>query len=51
MTFKSPKTGAFFPVWVSYYAKLQMEIPEGKLGCNPGGISTSEKLKIIGVLD
>lgn len=50
MTFKSPKTGAFFPVWVAYYAKLNMEIPEGKLGCNPGGISTSKKLKIIGVL-
>jgi hypothetical protein len=27
-----------------------MEIPEGQLGCNPGGISTSDKLKIIGTI-
>lgn len=51
MTFKSPKSNAFFEVWVDYYQKLNMEIPEGKLGCNPGGISTSKKLKIIGKLE
>lgn len=50
MTFKSPKTKAFFQVWVDYYSNLKMEIPEGKLGCNPGGISTSNKLKIIGII-
>lgn len=51
MTFKSPKSNTFFEVWVDYYQKLNMEIPEGKLGCNPGGISTSKKLKIIGKLE
>lgn len=48
MTFKSPKTNVYFEVWEEYYKKLKMEIPEGKLGCNPGGISTSDKLRIIG---
>lgn len=51
MTFKSPKTNEFFDVWEEYYKNLKMEIPEGKLGCNPGGISTSDKLKIIGTVN
>ena len=51
MTFKSPKTKEYFEVWVDYYKKLNIEIPEGKLGCNPGGISTSDKLKIIGTVN
>lgn len=50
MTFKSPKSNEYFEVWADYYKKLKMEIPEGQLGCNPGGISTSDKLKIIGTL-
>jgi hypothetical protein len=51
MTFKSPKTEEYFEVWVDYYKKLNIEIPEGKPGCNPGGISTSDKLKIIGTVN
>ena len=51
MTFISPKTKAFFPVWVDYYKQQNIEIPQGQLGCNPGGISKSKKLKIIGTLD
>ena len=51
MTFKSPKSNQFFEVWAEYYKKLHMEIPEGKPGCNPGGISTSAKLKIIGTVN
>ncbi len=51
MTFKSPKTEGYFEVWVDYYKKLNIEIPEGKPGCNPGGISTSDKLKIIGTIN
>ena len=50
MTFKSPKSNEYFEVWADYYENLQMEIPEGQLGCNPGGISTSDKLRIIGTL-
>lgn len=51
MTFKSQKSNEFFEVWAEYYKKLHMEIPEGKPGCNPGGISTSAKLKIIGTVN
>lgn len=51
MTFKSPNTNEYFEVWAEYYKNLKMEIPEGKLGCNPGGISTSDKLKIIGTIN
>lgn len=51
MTFKAPNSNEYFEVWQEYYDNLKMEIPEGKLGCNPGGISTSNKLKIIGTLD
>ena len=51
MTFKQPQTNVFFPAWVAYYNDLKIEIPEGKPGCNPGGISTSKKIKIIGKLN
>lgn len=51
MTFKAPNSDAYFEVWQEYYDKLEMKVPEGQLGCNPGGISTSDKLKIIGTLD
>jgi hypothetical protein len=47
MTFKDPATKEMFPVWVEYYENLEMSIPEGALGCNPGGISRNEKLKVI----
>jgi permuted papain-like amidase YaeF/Yiix C92 family enzyme len=46
MTFKDPDTGQFFPVWVEYYQKLGVAIPEGEPGINPGGISRSGKLRI-----
>ena len=48
MTYKEPGSGDFFPVWKDYFAKLGMEIPEGKPGCNPGGISLSDKIDILG---
>lgn len=51
MTFKQPETNVFFPAWVAYYNDLKIEIPEGKPGCNPGGISTSKNIKIIGKLN
>ncbi|MFN3755939.1 MAG: YiiX/YebB-like N1pC/P60 family cysteine hydrolase [Flavobacterium sp.] len=46
MTFKQPDSEDFFPAWVDYYNNLNIEIPEGALGCNPGGISSSEKLVV-----
>mgnify|MGYP001019732028 CR=1 FL=1 len=48
MTYKQPGTNAFFPAWVEYYATIGKDIPEGLPGCNPGGISTSDKIEIIG---
>lgn len=51
MTFKQPESNEFFKAWVDYYQKLKIEIPEGELGCNPGGISTSDKIKIVGKLN
>jgi len=50
MTFKEPNSNTFFKVWVDYYSTLNTKIPEGELGCNPGGISKSNKLRIIGTL-
>lgn len=46
MTYKSPKTKKCFPVWVDYFKALNIPIPEGKPGINPGGISRSEKLEM-----
>jgi hypothetical protein len=47
MTFKQPGNNQFFPVWTEYYKKLDMAIPEGKPGINPGGISRSDKIDIL----
>jgi hypothetical protein len=47
MTFKEPDTKQFFPVWITYYEKLGIPIPEGEPGINPGGISTSVKIDIL----
>lgn len=48
MTYKQPGTNEFFPAWVEYYSAIGKDIPEGLPGCNPGGISTSNKIEIIG---
>jgi hypothetical protein len=47
MTFKSPITHDFYPGWIDYFKSLNLPIPEGELGINPGGISLSPKLDII----
>lgn len=46
MTFKEPTSQEFFPVWVDYFEELHLPIPEGKLGCNPGGMSWDDKLDV-----
>lgn len=48
MTFKEPGTDHFYPVWAEHYENLGMEIPEGKLGLNPGGMSKSPHLTYVG---
>jgi len=50
MTFKQPGSGDYFPVWIKYYHQLKVEIPEGKPGCNPGGLSRSDKITIAGTI-
>jgi hypothetical protein len=47
MTFKDKESGKFFPAWQKYYDTINIEIPEGKPGINPGGISKSDKIEII----
>ena len=49
MTYKQPGSDTYFPVWKAYFDQLGVPVPEGKPGCNPGGISLSPKLDILGV--
>lgn len=44
MTFKMAGTDQFDPVWIDYYKKLDIPVPQGEPGINPGGMSRSEKL-------
>lgn len=46
MTYKEPNSDNFFPIWVEHFKKQGIEIPEGKLGCNPGGMSLDNKITI-----
>jgi hypothetical protein len=50
MTYKQPGTNNFFPAWVAYYKSIGKNIPEGQPGCNPGGISKSDKIEVIGTI-
>ncbi len=50
MTFKNPGESDFNQDWVDFYKKMNLEIPEGKPGCNPNGMAASEKLERIGSL-
>ncbi len=50
MTYKAPDTDTFFAVWEDYFKALDVEVPEGKPGCNPGGLSKSRKIKILGTI-
>ena len=34
-------------IWQDYYTKLDMEVPQGELGINPGIMSLSSKINII----
>ncbi|KJD32008.1 hypothetical protein PK35_12415 [Tamlana nanhaiensis] len=51
MTFKNPKTKTFHDGWVKHYNNLGIAIPEGKLGCNPNGMASSENLEFIGKIN
>lgn len=51
MTYKKPGTGDFYPVWEAHFRQLTLPVPEGLPGCNPGGMSRSDKIRIIGFLE
>lgn len=51
MTYKQPNTNTYFPAWANYYKEIGKEIPQGLPGCNPGGLSVSNKINIIGTLE
>lgn len=51
MTFINPKTGKTDEFWKEFYKNLGVEVPEGKLGCNPNGLSKSNKIEKIKVLN
>ena len=47
MTFLDPKSGDTLHTWIDYYSELGVEIPQNKLGVNPGIMSLSDKIEII----
>ncbi len=47
MTYKDPETNSTFPIWEDYFHKLDVPIPEGELGLNPGGMSKSSFIDIV----
>ncbi|WP_413997918.1 YiiX/YebB-like N1pC/P60 family cysteine hydrolase [Flavobacterium sp. W1B] len=46
MTYKEPNSQNYFPIWVAHFAEQAIEIPEGKPGCNPGGMSLDQKIRL-----
>ena len=47
MTYKDPKTDELFPIWADYFDELNVPVPEGEPGLNPGGMSKSPYLEIV----
>ena len=47
MTFIEPETGKIMDIWDEYYKNLNFEVPQGKLGINPGIMSISQNIEII----
>lgn len=47
MTFIDPKTGKINVFWEEFYAKKNLKVPEGELGCNPNGLAGSDKIERI----
>ncbi len=47
MTYKDPETNKTFPIWEAYFEKLNVPIPEGEPGLNPGGMSKSDYIDIV----
>lgn len=50
MTFKDKATGEMSPLWVRYFNELNSPIPEGVTGTNPGDMSRSKIIDILGLV-
>ena len=50
MTFIDPKTGKTNAFWEQFYQSKNLQVPEGKPGCNPNGLAASDKLYKVGTL-
>lgn len=50
MSFINPQTNSTDTNWVQYFAQLNAPVPEGVLGCNPGEMSLSDKIDIVGTI-
>jgi len=46
MTFKDPETKNFFPIWVNYFKKFGVKIPEKMPGINPADIANSNFINL-----
>lgn len=51
MTFINPKTQQTDLYWQKFYSELNLVVPEGKLGCNPNGLSKSNKIQKIKIIN
>ena len=47
MTFLNPENNDTLNTWKEYYKKLNAQIPQNKLGINPGKMSLSKKIDIV----
>lgn len=47
MSFKDKTTGKFYDVWVKFYSRVGIPIPEGVEGTNPNDMSNSNTIKIV----
>jgi hypothetical protein len=51
MHFCNPTTGKIDEAWTKYYKALNLDVPEGKMGCNPNGLAASKKVYCVGELE
>ncbi|MEX2513118.1 MAG: YiiX/YebB-like N1pC/P60 family cysteine hydrolase [Cyclobacteriaceae bacterium] len=47
MTFIDPDTGETFPIWIKYFEKLGIPVPEGEPGLNPAGMTRDPVIEMV----
>jgi hypothetical protein len=50
MTYCRPGKKEIHPIWKAHFSKLQVPVPEGEPGCNPGNLALSPSLNMLGVV-